>query len=213
VNTDELIATLSKDAAPLAANAGGRRLGLGVAAGAAASIALLANWLGLRPDLGAAIGDPAFLTKTAYGLSLAVVALALCRRLARPEGGRIAGLWLVIAPTTALAFVAAAELAGMEIAERREAWLGFTANDCPWRVLALAAPVYLGLAWAFRRFAPTRQTLTGAMAGLAAGGIGAAVYALYCTEPSASFILTWYSLGILVATTLGAAAGRLLFRW
>jgi hypothetical protein len=61
--------------------------------------------------------------------------------------------------------------------------------------------------------APTRLRATGAVIGLAAGGISAALYSLHCPEAGASFVLTWYTLGILAPALLGALLGPRLLRW
>ena len=52
-----------------------------------------------------------------------------------------------------------------------------------------------------------------AAAGLAAGAFAATVYCMHCPEVSAIFVLTWYSLGILLAASLGALLGPRLLRW
>jgi hypothetical protein len=84
---------------------------------------------------------------------------------------------------------------------------------CPWLIAACAAPIFLALVWALRGLAPTRPRLAGAAAGLAASGLGAAVYAVHCAEPGGAFVLIWYSLGILLPTAVGALIGPRLLRW
>jgi hypothetical protein len=80
-------------------------------------------------------------------------------------------------------------------------------------VLLLAIPIFVGLLWSFRRLAPTRLRAAGAAAGLAAGAFSATIYCLHCPEVSAVFVLTWYSLGIVLASALGALVGPRLLRW
>ena len=53
----------------------------------------------------------------------------------------------------------------------------------------------------------------GAAAGLAAGAFAATVYCIHCPEVSAIFVLTWYSLGMLLAAFLGMIVGPRLLRW
>lgn len=60
---------------------------------------------------------------------------------------------------------------------------------------------------------PTRLALAGAAAGLLAGTVGIAVYALYCPEMDAPFLAIWYVLGMSVPVAAGALAGPLLLRW
>lgn len=64
-----------------------------------------------------------------------------------------------------------------------------------------------------RRGAPARPTLAGFLAGLAAAGIGASVYAVHCTDDSPLFVALWYTLGIAMVAAVGAALGRIVLRW
>jgi hypothetical protein len=84
---------------------------------------------------------------------------------------------------------------------------------CPFYVLALAVPIFAGLLWSFRRLAPTRLRAAGAAAGLAAGAWAATIYCLHCPEASAIFVLTWYTLGIVLAAAIGALLGPRVLRW
>ena len=58
-----------------------------------------------------------------------------------------------------------------------------------------------------------RLRAAGAAAGLGAGAWAATIYCLHCPEASALFVLTWYSLGILLATAIGALVGPRFLRW
>jgi hypothetical protein len=60
---------------------------------------------------------------------------------------------------------------------------------------------------------PTRLLLAGAAAGLLAGAIGAAVYALHCPEVEAPFIAIWYVIGMFIPAFFGALLGPRLLRW
>jgi len=50
-------------------------------------------------------------------------------------------------------------------------------------------------------------------AGAAAGAISAIIYAFICTEDSPAFYGLWYTVGILFAGAIGAAAGKLFLKW
>ncbi len=63
------------------------------------------------------------------------------------------------------------------------------------------------------RFAPTRTALTGAAAGLLAGGASATICGLHCDENTASFVAVWYSLGIAFTVITGAIVGSRALRW
>jgi hypothetical protein len=63
-----------------------------------------------------------------------------------------------------------------------------------------------------RRMAPTSLSQAGAVAGLAAGGLGAWVYSFHCTEWGVPFLAVWYSLGVVAVMLVGALAGRIALR-
>ncbi len=213
MNTDDLINSLSADVAPVRRGAVGRRIVLGIFAGALVSLAYVVLNMGVRPDFGVAMRGFPFWMKWAYTISLAVGAIAMTAQLARPDTRRLRGLWLMAIPVLLLAGVGATELFSTPQTEWLAMWLGHSWTQCPWRVLGLAMPIFVGLLWSFRRLAPTRLRAAGAAAGLAAGAFAATVYCLHCPEVSAIFVLTWYSLGILLATLVGALLGPRLLRW
>jgi len=213
MNTDDLISRLSQDVPPVSRRAVGWRLGIGLALGGLVSVALVALVLGVRPDLGLAMRGTAFWIKWSYTFSLAVAAVVMVVQLARPDSARLRWAWLLVVPVSLLAILGVAELARTPPGEWLAMWLGHSWMVCPWLVLALAMPIFVGLLWSFRRLAPTRLRAAGAAAGLAAGAFAATVYCMHCPEVSAIFVLTWYSLGILLAASLGALLGPRLLRW
>jgi hypothetical protein len=213
MNTDDLILQLAQDARPVRRGTVSRRIAIGVAVGGVGSAILTAAWMGFRPDLGTAMQGPAFWIKWAYTLSLSLVALAMTVQLARPDTDRLRGLWLIAVPVILLACVGLLELARTPSSDWLAMWLGHSWKTCSWRVLSLSAPIFVGLLWSFRKLAPTRLRAAGAAAGLSAGAFAATVYCLHCPEVSAIFVLTWYSLGILLATLVGTLLGPRLLRW
>lgn len=213
MNTEQLISTLSADVRPVPRHALARRLALGVLVGSLVAAVLVAVTLGVRPDLGAAMRGFPFWMKWVYSLSLGAAALFTVSRLARPTRGSLRALWLLAVPVLVLAGIGIGELASTPSKEWLAMWLGRSWKVCPFFVLALAVPIFAGLLWAFRKLAPTRLRAAGAAAGLAAGAWAATIYCLHCPEASAIFVLTWYSLGILLASGLGALLGPRILRW
>ncbi|MFN2474345.1 MAG: DUF1109 domain-containing protein [Sphingomicrobium sp.] len=213
MNTDDLITSLSSGVTPVSRSAVGWRLAAGVIVGAAASTLLIIATLGFRPDLWLAMHGSTLWMKWGYTISLAVAAIYATARLARPEPGGLRRLWLIAVPVLGLAAIGVNELINTPRADWLAMWLGQTWDKCPWLVLILAMPIFIGLLWSFRRLAPTRLRAAGAVAGLTAGAFAATVYCLHCPEVSAIFVLTWYSLGILLAATIGAIVGPRLMRW
>ncbi|MGV3480969.1 MAG: DUF1109 domain-containing protein [Sphingobium sp.] len=213
MNTDRLIEQLARDVPPVSRHPVMRRIVIGLLGGALVSAALMIIFMGVRPDLGAAMLGGAFWMKWGYVLSISLLAAGATLKLARPDTGGIRWLWLLAVPVVLLAGFGIAEMLRAPQAMWLSMWLGHSWKTCPWRVLALAAPIFIGLLWSFRRLAPTRLRAAGAAAGLASGAFAAMVYCLHCPEVSAIFVLTWYSLGILLAATIGALLGPRLLRW
>jgi hypothetical protein len=213
METERLIERLAGNVPPVRAHAVPRRVAAGLAGGAVFTLALVIAWLGVRPDLSEAMRSGPFWMKAGYTLSLALLAIVAVVRLGRPEATGSRWLWLLVIPVMLLAGLGAAELLGTPQAQWLPMWLGRSWLVCPWRVLTLAAPIFIGLLWSFRRLAPTRLRVAGATAGLASGAFAATLYCLHCPEVSAIFVLTWYSLGMLLATLAGALLGPRLMRW
>jgi hypothetical protein len=84
---------------------------------------------------------------------------------------------------------------------------------CLTTIFVLSLPATAALMAAMRSGAPRRPTLAGAAAGLGGGAIGAAVFALYCTNDSALFVAVWYVLGMLISGAIGAAVGASKLAW
>ena len=208
-----LLDRLSADLRPVAGAAVARRLLLGVTIGAAASAALTTLVLGLRPDLGQAVGGWMFWVKASYTLALAGVAVWACERLARPAGAAGGRLSWMLVPVLAVVGVAAWRLSQAPAPARMPMIMGGSADACPWWIAAFSLPPLAGLVWALRGLAPTRLRLTGLVAGLAAGGAGAAAYALHCDEGAMAFLATWYTLGVLMSGAAGWLLGPRLLRW
>ena len=64
-----------------------------------------------------------------------------------------------------------------------------------------------------RRAASTQPLLSGAVAGLLAGALGAIGYTISCINDGAAFVLVWYTLALLIMTFIGAVIGRRALAW
>ncbi|MFA6125144.1 DUF1109 domain-containing protein [Sphingomonas sp.] len=213
MNTDDLIQSLSTGVRPVAPHMIERRLFVALAIGGAITALVVVLGLGLRHDLTTAMYGYAIWMKWAYTLSFTLIALFATYHLARPEATRSRWLWLLLIPVGLLSVIAVMEFAAAPQSHWLTMWLGDSWRRCSMRVLILAAPIFAGLIWAFRRFAPTRLRLTGAAAGLASGAFAALLYSFRCDETSAAFVLTWYTLGMGGAAVFGALVGPRLLRW
>jgi hypothetical protein len=213
MDMQQLIESLSKDVPRVRPNALARRIGFGIVGGGLVTMALVTAVLGVRPDLQVAMQGFSFWMKWTYTISLGVGTVYAVTRLARPTPSSLHRLWLMAIPVLLLAGIGIGELSKTPPAQWLALWLGRSWMICPWLVLTLAVPIFIGLLWSFRELAPTRLRAAGAAAGLAAGAWAATIYCLHCPETSAIFVLTWYSLGIMLAAGTGAVLGPRLMRW
>jgi len=210
MNTENLIRVLTADAArPVI---GIRRLlGGALGVGAAVSLVLFRLLLKPRPDLAQAMHGEPFLSKAVIVLLLAITAGGLLASVARPLPAPTLRR-LALAPML-LAIAVVVELASIPPG----AWLsrvsGPNVLHCLASIPVLSLPPAFCLFLAMRRGAPASTSLAGAIAGLAAAGVGASFYALACPEDSPLFVALWYSLAIGLVTLLGSLAGRRWLRW
>lgn len=213
MQTDELIATLTRDLQSAPRSFIPRLLGYGSLVGAGASLLLLVITYGFRPDLATAFFSWPFWMKWTYAISLGLAAYLLCERMARP-GGRPGWLSVLpLLPVTMLTIMSIHTQLTLPEAARMATWLGHSAVYCPWNIGLLSLPVFAVLCRTLRRAAPTRLRATACAAGLLSGAIAAFVYGLLCTESSVSFVTTWYTLGMLLPALAGILFGNTLLRW
>lgn len=213
MNTETLIDRLAQNLKPVSRHARLRRIATGIIAGGSVTMLLVGLGLGFRPDLGIAMQGSIFWMKWAYTISLGVGAGALTVRLARPEPLKLTRFWPILMPFAVLAFISIGELARTPTQDWLTMWLSKTWKICPWLVLILSAPIFVGLLWSFKRLAPTRLRAAGAAAGFSAGAWAATLYCLHCPEVSALFVLTWYTLGVALAAGVGSLIGPKVMRW
>jgi hypothetical protein len=213
MKTDELVEMLAQGDVAVDARMPMQRALAAFGLALVASLLLMAFRLGVLPVLADYAQRPMFWVKAAFGVSVAVAAFALVRRLARPGARPERVGAAVAAPFVAMWLLAAIVLLRADPARRGELMLGETWTSCPTNIAMLSAPVFVASLWALRDWAPTRLRLAGAAAGLAAGATGAAVYTLHCPELAAPFLGIWYALGMLIPTALGALIGPRVLRW
>jgi hypothetical protein len=213
MRTAELILSLAANVRPVRSGAVPRRIALGLVSGAVVTMTLILAALGLRHDLGSAMLGFPFWMKWGYTISIGVVSILATIHLARPDAHRPRWLWWLAFPATVVAALAIIEVINAPPGDWTGLWMGQSWRICSLLVFGFSLPIFAGLMIAFRRFAPTRLRLTGAVAGLAAGASAGTLYGLHCPEVSALFIFLWYSLGISLAAGLGALVGPKFLRW
>lgn len=213
MKTDALIESLSERAVPVSGGVMTRALLVGVCGGVIVSFALMQFWLGIRADLMLAMHTGMYWMKFFYTLLFAAAGFWTLERLSRPGASSRTQIVLEALPFALLASWASMKLMMAPMEARIPMLMGSSHQVCPWRIVVLSLPIFVGVFWSLRNAAPTRPVLTGAMAGLLAGAAGAFIYALHCDESAAAFVALWYTLGIAAMGVLGALLGRVLLRW
>ena len=211
MRTEDLIRVLGADSAsppePMV-----RRFLIPTLAGVLAAACVFALILTPRPDLGAVITTPRVAFKFLFTLTLVGAAGALAFKTMRPEAWP--SLWSVLGPVLALlATGIAAELVASSPAAWWRLLIGSNALPCVTIVPLLSLLPLSAILVAMRHGAPSRPRLAGAVAGLLAGGVGAAVYAVHCPDDSPLFVAAWYGVSIAAVAALGAGLGARLLRW
>jgi len=212
MKTDDLIVALTADVGTVSAPIK-RTLWLAAGVGTVGAAILFFAILGPRPDLAASLADPRFLFKWLLTLTLLASAMVLVLQLARPEtvpGGKF--LALVAAPAL-LAVGIGAELISLPSSDWVRNLVGLNALFCVVFIPVLSALPLAALIYALQQGAPARPTLAGAVAGLAAAGIGATLYASHCRDDSSLFMGVWYVIAVAIVSLAGAILGARLLRW
>jgi hypothetical protein len=212
MRTEDLIRTLAADNATRKSSVE-RWLTLALLVALIVSALMFALMLGPRNDIATAAAQFGFWFKFAVTLTLAATSAFLVIHLAKPGADTtLAAVSLVAAPIL-LGAVVAIEFTQLAPPARAMKLVGTTWRSCLTFIPLLSLPMLAAALIALRHGAPTRPALTGAIAGLLAGGLGAAVYASYCPEDSALFLATWYSLAIAIVAIAGAGVGSRMLRW
>lgn len=212
LSTDDLIARLADAPPPAPLRAGRAALGMAAMTGFGIVLGVVLFGLSLRAaPLATMAADPVVLAKTALPLLAAALAGVAALRSVRP--GMPSRGWLVWVPALAAGMLFVASARATPAPELLSAIAAPSAAACLLAVSSLAVlPLAMGIA-GLRRGASTRPALSGALVGLAAGGGAAAVYALFCTEDSPLFFVTWYGAAMLLSAAAGALAGHRVLRW
>lgn len=213
MNTNELIDLLASGEGPVERHALARRLGLALLGGALGALLLTMTLYGVRADLAEVARTPLFWAKVALPGSLALLALWLTQRLARP-GVRGGAAWTLLGLPLLLVWIGATiALASAPPEARADLILGRTWRVCALNITLLSVPAFLAVFWALRGLAPTHLRQAGAAGGLLAGATATLAYCLHCPEMGVPFWGVWYLLGMLVPTMLGALLGPRVLRW
>ena len=216
MNTDRLIDMLSVDPEPVNNRQLGKMLILAIVAGGVAAFGLMLSTVGPRPDLQSTAHIEWVAVKLLFAVTVISTGVPLLNRSIRPgleneTNWRLVFLPFLIAIAIALAMLLLGHL---------QAWgamlRGATSASpvrCLLCIVFFAAIPLAAVVWALRKGAPTRLKLSGGIAGIVAGGIGAAAYAFACMSDTIPFIAIWYGAAILLCAFIGAQLGPRVLRW
>lgn len=176
------------------------------------SVSIFMTWLHMRPDVMVAMGNPFFMLKFVVTLALAGTSLALAMRLVRPGTPLRHWPWLLALPIALLAGGIVADLLVPHTSSWEARLVGSNSQVCLTAIPIMSVPLLIAALAGLRHGASTRPAVTGAVAGLLAGGIAATLYASHCTDDSPLFVATWYTAAWALVTMIGALAGRWVLR-
>lgn len=211
MKTDQLIAILAGDTV-VPRQVPPRVFGFTVA-GLVLPAAMALLILGVRGDLMQAMSAPVTMMKWLLPLGVALPAIVAAARLTRPQTRRVPMLWIALATGIAAVAWLLLSVITTPAPDVLTGVLGSSRQACLTSIISISVvPLALAI-WVMRDGASPAPMHCGACIGLAVGGLSAAIYALHCTEDAPLFFLTWYGLGILIVTGIGAMAGHYLLRW
>ncbi|WP_454855293.1 NrsF family protein [Rhizobium binxianense] len=211
MKTDDLINLLSEDA-PVRMRLG-RMMALALLIGIAISVTLMVSTVGVRHNMQTVFETARVFFKICETLLLAILASRLVFQIGRPGVPlKTRGLALLL-PAVLLAIAIATELFVVPEQDWTTSLIGKNAAFCVFFIPVLSLAPLAGFLLALKNAAPGNPGLAGAVAGLAAGGIAAAIYAWHCPDDSPLFLVSWYGLAIAIVTVAGLLIGRRLLRW
>lgn len=180
---------------------------------AAVAAAIVAAWLGVRPDIVAGNPHPVVMMREGMLLVLGFAALAAVVASARPGIGQSSTGWrwaLAAASLFPLTSIALSVTGG-----------GFPLEvlysvDGPWCLaVSIAGGLMIGAAltlW-LRRGAPTALNRIGWLVGLASGSFGAFAYGLHCVSITVFYVGLWYTGAVALCALIGRLIVPRLIRW
>jgi hypothetical protein len=214
MRTDELINTLVTDhAGRPAPKSVGHGLVLAIIGGLAISSALFSLTLRVRPDILSALSTWRFDLKLSANLVLLIAAAWVALRLTSPTTTPLSAMRALLVPALLLLAAVMYELVTVPASEWPSRAIGVNGVMCLVSIICLSVLPLTATIYALRQGAPTSPAIMGAMGGLLAGGSGATVFAMHCTNDSPLFVVIWYILAIGLVSMFGLLVGRHALRW
>ena len=213
MKTDDLIDVLSTNVEAVDTRRVVLYVLVGILIGGAIAILLTVLALGIRSDLRNTSSLVFMFAKATFGIAVVGAATAYLVKLIRPGGEFRFSLLDTTLPFIAIMTIASINLASAPPSHWESMLMGDEWLECIVSIPAIAIVPFAVIMWAVRQAAPTDLFRTGALAGLVAGGVSAAAYALHCTDDTMPFVALWYGSTIVMCTLAGAMLGPRLLRW
>ncbi len=179
---------------------------------AAAIVSLLAISHGLRPDLGARLGQPLFVTGLAASLLTGVLAAVVAFIVSLPDRSR---LWLLL-PSPALALwvstIGYGCLSGWVSVRPDGVALG-EAADCFATLVLTSVPLWLAMLLMLRHVALLRSAAAAVAASLAVAAIASTALALFHDLDASVMILMWNLGTAALLVGLGSVFWERMLSW
>jgi hypothetical protein len=205
MSRDSLILDLSANLAPVRPRRMLGEAGL-VAALGAVELALVLGLGMMRPDMSHMGHSPYLIWRVGSLAMLAGIACTVAIRsfspTARPRRGVTLAAALAVVAIIGGMFVAPVGVSEQTFLHRLDPAHGII---CAGSIFVLSLPVVAMLGTLMRQAAPTQPRLSAIASGIAAGTVGALVFALCCPFNDPLYVVVWYSIGC------GAVAG--VARW
>lgn len=195
MSSDLLILDLSANLAPVRRRRMLSEAGLLLALGTT-ELALVLGLGMMRPDMGHMAASPYLTWRLG---SLAVLAGIACTTAirsfsptAQPRRGLMLAFALAIIAIICGMFVAPIGVSGHTVLDRLDPARGLM---CVGSIFVLSLPIVEMLGMLMRRAAPTQPKLSAIASGVAAGTVGALVFAFCCPFNDPLYVVVWYSVG------------------
>ncbi len=189
------------------------RLAMAFAVGAAIAAIIFVLSVGMRPDMSVAGHTMRVQFKFLFALTLMSGAAGAVVRMGRPDATPGPWAFVLVAVPVLLALAVLAELLVTPVQSWMPRLIGENSVYCLAILPALALAPLACLLFALRESAPAQPGLAGAVAGLAASGVAAVLYASHCPDDSPLFVAVWYSSAIAIVVAAGYLAGARLLKW
>jgi hypothetical protein len=214
MRTNELINTLVGDhASQPRPKPVGHGLVMAIIGGLAISSALFLLTLGVRPDILSALSTWRFDLKLSVNVVLAITASWAAVRLSSPTITPLSAMRALLVPALLLLGAVIYELITIPASAWPSRAMGVNGVMCFASIIFLSVLPLAATIYVLRQGAPTSPAMLGAVGGLLAGGLGATVFAMHCTNDSPLFVAIWYVLAIGLMSMFGLVVGRRALRW